>query len=249
MGPTNSAPAPHSGAPCLWLIPGILNKPSDPDSWQDRGVTETLHRTAFLAEKGEYMARPITRRIGLTRKSRKIAERICIYSGRNIHLLVHSNGGEVARRIIRWALEDRPDYVPMPKFASITFLAPACDADFDANYLNAAFRAGILGRVVVNRAENDFPLKLGRASKRVFGVIGLGYGDLGLVGPRNVDPLYVDRVEDEKFPGYRHGTFTSGNELNQTLASVWVTMRLAEYKFPHHADWRAVNHQDTETPR
>jgi len=115
--------------------------------------------------------------------------------------VVHSNGGDVLLRAL--ARTEFP-------FAECHFFSAACESSFDKNGLNAWLAGGRVGRVVCYTAGRDRAMQLAKWSTRLFGWMGLGYGTLGLTGPRHVAPAVADRVVEVVEPEYGHSDWWTG---------------------------------------
>jgi len=199
-------------------IPGILSKPEDSDGWTDRAVTWFHTHTKIKAEKFEYFAGPLTRRFKLGKVSRGLADLIVQYKDCEIYLLCHSNGGEVVTRTIQSLLIDHPS--SRAKIKSVHLFAPANSADFAKNWFNIALISKTVEHFFVYRGHDDKALQLGRLSRRLFGWMGLGYGDLGLVGPQNVDHRYTQRVVDHPDFAEGHSGFFTESQFCATMQTV-----------------------------
>jgi hypothetical protein len=215
--------------PVVIYVNGIMHEPGSADSWVRRAASWTTRKTRFDGEVFLYEAGPVTRRFTLNKRAKELAQMIAEYSDNELHLAVHSNGGEVLTRALREILQ-RPEAYPAAKIVSAHFLGPANDADFTKNWINSALIAGLVGHVHVYRATDDDALKWGRASRRLFGWIGLGYGDLGLVGPQNVEPSVVARVHDHPGVAPCHTCFFDEQHFTKTLTFVLENCDIAAGK-------------------
>ncbi len=81
------------------FVPGILNYPGRPTAWTDRAVTWVHTNTDSVAEKYEYMAFPLSRRIKALQRANGLAELMDHYDSYKYELIIaaHSNGCEVTR--------------------------------------------------------------------------------------------------------------------------------------------------------
>lgn len=195
------------------FVNGIWNLPSDSRGWNDRAVTWIQTRTEHRAEKFEYFAAPLTRRVFQSRHAADLLDLLRSYTRpghREIHLVAHSNGADLALR----ALASYRHYL-----TSLHLFSPACEPDFILNGLNIRLASRLCGIIPIYIAGQDRAMKLAQLSRTLAGWLGLGYGTLGLDGPRNLCPLYVDLV-----PVYREATY--GHSDWFTPANFERTMQL-----------------------
>lgn len=200
-------------APVYIAVNGILTLPGSSRAWTDRATTwfHSESRALIQAEKFEYFATPLTRRLRQHAHARDLADLIRSYAGRRIHLIGHSNGCDLILRAL--ALDSTP-------LASIHLIAAACDEDFNRNGLNNALLFDQLGAVHVYTSPDDAALKwAARPSRALLGWLGLGYGILGLVGPQRVLE-YADQrhlVHRYDRPGFGHSTWFADPHFDATL--------------------------------
>lgn len=156
---------------------GIRTGTKENKNWGPKFSHHMLVR-GYIAEEYRYSTWAITRRIGLDRHVRAIAEKLRRYSnnGWDIVLVSHSNGCEMDRRLM-------VNEGIVPK--QVWWYAPAVEADFSKNGLNY-FLSKHQTIVNVFASEKDFVLKhvAGWSRKLTFGK--LGYGSLGHTGPVNL---------------------------------------------------------------
>lgn len=161
------------------FINGILTFPGGAGNWTGRAVTHTILNTPHAAEKVEYLSfATIHRLLGQHGRKKKLARVISFYerAGWTIHLVAHSNGGDVVFDALR--------YLNFPRIATITLFSPACGNDFARLGVRAAQLSGAIGAVRIYIANNDGPLRLAGSW---LGAL-FGYGKLGRVGPVNHVP-------------------------------------------------------------
>lgn len=191
---------------------GILNFPGSAHGWTDRGVTWIHRNTDHRAEKFEYFAGPLSRRIWQQGHADDMAALIRQYRGWEIVVAVHSNGADLLCR----ALRNLPDMT----IHEAHLISPACEADFRANGLNEALESGRVGTAVVYVAGRDKAMWLARASRAVFGFLGLGYGDLGRVGAVGVSDAakkHLGRVDE---PEFGHCDWFEPDEFDFTMRRI-----------------------------
>jgi pimeloyl-ACP methyl ester carboxylesterase len=162
-------------------INGILNFPGKATNWTGRAVTHTILTAGQPAEKVEYLSfATFHRMIGQRNRAKKLARTLSFYRGWNIHLIAHSNGGDV--------VFDALKYLGWPRIESITLFSPACGNDFRKLGVRAAQDAGQIGRVRIYIGGKDGPIRLASTFLgRLF-----GYGKLGKDGPVNHDPITTE---------------------------------------------------------
>lgn len=153
-----------------WIcVNGILTNPGDAEGWTDRAVTWLNLRTAGKAEKFEYAAGAITRRIRQQWRAEAIARMAAFYitGGFEVVFVAHSNGCDLVARVLAqlWPA----------KIRSAHLFAAATDGDALAHAINEQQ----LGTLHLYGSANDGAMKLAAVSRRAFGWLGLGYGDLG----------------------------------------------------------------------
>lgn len=150
-------------------VNGILNRPGDSEGWTDRAVTWLHTRTRFHAEKFEYAAFMLTRRIRQQARAEAIARMTDYYfaAGFDVNFVGHSNGCDLIARVM--ALRPQREFGHLHLFAAATewtALAPS------------RFRHATLYVSAGDRA-----LRLARLTRTLGGWAGLGYGDLGRIVP------------------------------------------------------------------
>lgn len=168
------------------FVNGIMTNPESVDSWTDRAEQWIDTNTSDKATKMEYRSGVLTRRLYQNERVRNLQTVAKRYLGQKIVLVAHSNGGDIVQRLIAKG---------MPKISEIHLIASASEADFKKNGFNRALRHGNLEKITVYVSPVDNALKKARWSTRLFGWMGLGYGYLGLVGPKNVEDSIKDKVK------------------------------------------------------
>jgi hypothetical protein len=207
------------------FVNGILSWPSDADGWTDRAVTWTNIRTESVGEKYEYVCGPLTRRLKQQRRAEGLAK-MCRYYANcvgqdphetgpeqpwEIHLVGHSNGCDIILRTLKL----------LPRFMrikSVHLIAAACEADFDANGLNEKLWNGQLGRVEVYTGGEDHALKFATLTGHFLSPFGLGYGSLGLTGPKNAADDH--RIVEHHEPFFGHSTWFEPVQFPTTLTHI-----------------------------
>lgn len=161
--------------PRVWIcINGILARPGDAEGWTDRAVTWLHLHTGDQAEKFEYAAGPLTRRLRQQWRAEAIATMCSYYlrAGYEVSLIAHSNGADLVERLIASH--------PLYRFRTVHLFAPACTGDTLRGALQCdPTDCGGIGALHLYGSAHDTALKLAALSRRLFGWAGLGYGDLG----------------------------------------------------------------------
>lgn len=198
-------------------INGILNNPGDAEGWTDRAVTWLHLRTGVKAEKFEYATGALTRRLRQQWRAEAIAKMARFYfaAGFEVSFMAHSNGGDLFERVLDLL---REDFRNMGwKVRSAHLFAPASDGTEAVR----ALRDGDLGTLFLYGSTADKALALAAQSRRWFGWVGLGYGDLGRRIPAfaagHADLPVIAHNDDTQ----EHGTwFTRGPDFEATMRRV-----------------------------
>jgi pimeloyl-ACP methyl ester carboxylesterase len=103
---------------------------------------------------------------------------------------------------------------PVLRVHSAHLIGGAAQESFKTNGLNAALRAGRLGRVAVYFNPGD-PVLLGHRWWKY-----LGYGKLGLNGPTDVAADVAHLVTAVKCPGVGHSGYFAGDQFARTMRMV-----------------------------
>lgn len=187
-----------------FYINGIMNKPENATGWTDRATTWThVNRSDdfCFAEKLEYFVDPFFRRRKQQKLAQKFAKRISFYESDewDIYLVGHSNGCDIILRILK--LLDNNQIIK-----EIHLVSPACCSDFEKNGILDYIRLEKVGKVKVYIAGSDKAMKVATLSSKLFGFIGLGYGDMGGMNPNHLRTIIGQRnVIYEK--DYGHSTW------------------------------------------
>lgn len=195
----------------LWIcINGIRTNPSAQDAWTDEMTSAINVRTpdGVKAEKFEYYCSALLRRWGQAKRATALAQRIALYRsvGYRIVLVGHSNGCDLIARVL----------LSGTKADSVHLIAPAANDDDFAT----AIAAGAVRRIHIYGSKRDEALVLASVSQRLVGILGLGYGSLGLRGPEFAR-AYPAHVRDHSNDAYGHSTwFRPRANLEHTLSLV-----------------------------
>jgi hypothetical protein len=198
------------------LVNGILTKTSDQHNWTNLAEAWIEEHDCGYADSYRYFCGPLDRSIDQDGRIADVGA-LCIErwaAGQTLTLVGHSNGAAVLCGVIRKYTILQVD--------ELHLIAGAELPDFEKNGLNAALRSGMVGRVVCHCSKDDDVLKLASLSRFLVGWTGLGYGDLGRVGPKNVDPdlLKAGRVVTRWNPGFGHSTYFAPDHFETTMRLV-----------------------------
>lgn len=193
-----------------WLIiPGILQKPEGIDDWADQARDWIHWQTNDRAVTYEYRSRALTRWRGQAARIRDCSDLARRYKGSYINVVAHSNGCD----IILAALRECTDIL----VSELHLFAAAAEASFDHNGLNVAAAQGRVGSINLYGSHNDKALKWATLSRRLFGWLGLGYGDLGRFGPRNVANSAEAITRELWRDHYGHSTWFDHDRFDETM--------------------------------
>lgn len=195
------------------FVNGIMNRPGSASGWTDRACTWIgRNLDGAHAEKFEYLALPLTRRLLQNRRAGHLAELIAQFDGAKIVLVGHSNGCDLICLALR--------KLAFLDVAEAHLISPACSADFSINGLNLALYSLRLGRVKVYVGEKDRAMRLAHWSGKILGLVGLGYGTLGLNGPINVQAENVANVSTVYFSDFDHSTVFEAQNFDRLMRSI-----------------------------
>lgn len=197
------------------FINGILTRPGDENGWNDKAVTWTnkwFLQDCRAGEKYEYFTWATTRLFKQQMRAIKLAKMISFYpeiEDFDIVLVGHSNGCDIILRTLKliWGR----------KIKALHFFAPACDSDL--------YRNGLYDRVALTKqietiriyiGGKDEAMKLAKLSQLIFGIFGLGYGNLGGVDPKSIRKVLGDHSVIFQ-PNYGHSTWFNDDNFDTTM--------------------------------
>jgi predicted alpha/beta hydrolase family esterase len=160
----------------VYIVPGINNADS-PADWDERAQALVQNYFGIDCERYQYHAGAITRSVNQSKRIADVSAWLIRNQGRRIICIGHSNGCELLCK----ALHNNPAV----KVAELHLIAGACSSNCDRNRLNIAARRGQFLRTVCYVSSGDAVLGAAQWTSWL-NIIGLGYGDLGKVGPKNV---------------------------------------------------------------
>lgn len=190
------------------FINGILNRPENVNGWTDEAESWIENNTNFAAQKYEYKCGVLTRRIFQKERVNQLHEVIDKLHG-EVVLVGHSNGCDIIERLIRIGVAVK----------EIHLIAAASEHDFRKNRYNLAMAQGTVGKIFIYCSPEDEYLTKARISTYLLGWCGLGYGYMGLVGPKYVLPAFKDRVQ-VIYKNYKHSEWVNKTNLDNTLRMV-----------------------------
>lgn len=192
------------------FVNGILNSPENVDSWTDHAVEWVNNKTDSKADKMEYRSGVLTRRWFQSARVENLQSICKKYVGNKIVLVGHSNGCDIIQRLIAKGF---------PKINEIHLIAAASEADFKKNGFNHALKLNKVEKIFVYMSPIDEALKKAKWSTILFGWLGLGYGYLGLVGPKNESSEFFGRVIVHK-EDMGHSQWFSKKNFDNTMRLV-----------------------------
>lgn len=166
-----------------FFVNGILTNPGDIHGWNDR-AERAFENAGLIADRYEYKSGAITRFLGQQKRVNDIAE-ILSEINRRIIYVGHSNGCELFSKLIQ-----KTDL----EFDAVHLFAPATWADFDSNGFNEALEDKRIMNLFIYGSKKDNTLKWGNRLTGWLKFSGLGYGDLGYSGVKNVRESVSHRV-------------------------------------------------------
>lgn len=181
---------------------GILTKPGVIDNWNVRACTWVDQQTKYRAERYEYASDAIFRRIGQEQRVKDLQTVVHRLSGGDIILVGHSNGCDLIERLVKRNVH---------YFKEIHLIAAASENDFRKNGYNDALRKNGVGQIFIYHSPLDEALKQAKWSTRLFGWLGLGYGYLGLTGPKYISKEVQHKVISIERPFNHSEWFTESN--------------------------------------
>lgn len=190
------------------FVNGILNNPENVSGWTDLAEEWIETNTPFKANKMEYRSGALTRRIKQNDRVYNL-QKICMaYGGDKIVLVGHSNGCDIIQRLINKGL---------PKIHEIHLIAAASEHDFRKNGFNTALKLSNVDKIHIYTSTSDEALKKAKSSRVFLKWFGLGYGYLGLVGPKYIASEVVDKVVVHERNEYRHSDWFKADNFQQTM--------------------------------
>jgi pimeloyl-ACP methyl ester carboxylesterase len=198
------------------FINGIRTPLTD-RAYSDPQAAWNLRAEAWCEERGihnhtyRYYTPAVTRFLHQAQFAEIAKEKIddC-YQPRTV-LVGHSNGADICIRAAKLC---------KAKIDQLVLIAGAADERFDANGLNDLLLEQKVRRVSVWWSASDDTLLGARTWTSWLRPFGLGYGWLGLVGPKRVSPLVKHRVLTRVYTGFRHSTYFTEQQFPLTMRHI-----------------------------
>lgn len=191
------------------FVPGIHQRPAGFDDWADRAVEWVEDHSTDAARAYEYRCRWWQKTLGQRRRVDHCAQLLNSRADYRRVVVAHSNGCAIALDLLK--------RYPRMAVETMHLFAAAAPASFDANGLNAAFARGQLGELFLYGSDQDAALWLGGASRFLLGWAGLGYGDLGRVGPKHMADAAAIRTVREWRNDFGHCDWFSPRHFDFTM--------------------------------
>lgn len=174
------------------FVNGIMCRPGDAQNWNGRAVTWCQKNTTSASVMVEYFCTPLGRAFFQKHRAEKVAAVIEEFLDWEIVLVGHSNGTDLILKAL--ALMD------WPRIEAVHLVSAACEEDFSLNGLNDALERDRIGHVHVWMSGRDSALHVAKCR------IGrwLGYGVLGLDGPKNRSAPAFSKTTVTAWPSRDH---------------------------------------------
>jgi hypothetical protein len=196
------------------FVNGIGNMPSSAFEWTDE-ATLYLQSLGIRAEAYEYCTTFINRWIKQDSRVKNFAHKVQSWADKGFTpvLVGHSNGCDIIIKSLKH-LHNVYDI-------ELHLISAAAEPDFRKNGLNKALNNGQVKRCVIYIAGKDFALKyLASWSRKVLGWLGLGFQNLGYIGPRHVNPYIVKKLATVVEKDYHHSSWFSHENFPRTMRQV-----------------------------
>lgn len=200
------------------MAEGINNQPESWDDWLNRIIPIVNQRADWRGQGTFYATTALTVEANEPERVQTFADILKAYPGVEAHAIGHSNGTRVV--LDGWKACD-PIASRRPKLTTVHLLCGACDADCDANGINAGILGGTLGDVFIYVAKDDMAMRVEDTivGKTLFD-LPEGHVPLGLAGPRNLNPLAASQVHVIEWPDFGHSTCWDEGHFNDTVTQI-----------------------------
>lgn len=188
------------------VVNGILTHPSDTQAWTDRAERWYQDRN-IICTRYEYFSGALTRFWGQGRRVNQIKD-LLLEIEKPIVYIGHSNGCELFTRLIKSTKIE---------FEAVHLLAAATESDFEDNGYNEAFKECRINKLYLYCSEMDHTLKKGNQMTGWMKFLGLGYGALGLYGPKNMSAKAALNTVVDWQNEYRHSDWFKPWIFSETM--------------------------------
>ncbi len=212
---------------CFLFVPGILSDADNNFAWHAAAARSVrrLSGGQFDGEAFDYELElipgvPIRWMPKMQRKVRELAEVLLEFHDCELHVAVHSNGGNMICEALRLLLKMGGSELHGLHLTSLHLIAPSCESDCRKNLLNEAVLLDLVSQVFLYQPGRDGAVRLGHAMKFLFGWAGLGHGNLSVAGFRHVADGVQGRFHTLQFPEANHTSLLSKTALEHTLKTI-----------------------------
>jgi hypothetical protein len=190
------------------VVNGILTRPGDIQGWTDKSERWYEQRD-ITCLRYEYFSGAVTRFLFQNDRVQDLRE-ILAEIKRPMVYVGHSNGCELFSRLIKTGGH---------RFEAAHLFAAAVDPDFsdEGNGFNRALREGHLQKLYLYCSKNDKALRGGNFLTGWLKRFSLGYGNLGQVGPRNLDMNISHTVQIMWNNNYGHSDWWKPENIESSL--------------------------------
>lgn len=188
------------------VVNGILSNPSDISGWTDL-FEDFYQNEGYSCSRYEYFSGAITRFI---KQGKRVEELSKIIKRINNPLVYvgHSNGCELFGRLMKESDST---------FESAHLFAAAMNSDFKENGLNYALLTKRVKKIYLYCSTRDLVLKNWASKTSFLKFMGLGYGTLGLTGPKNVLEQVNHKVETTWSDSFDHSDWFKPENIQKSF--------------------------------
>lgn len=178
--------------------------------WTEAAAQWIDRNTEDSAEQFSYWCDVLFRRLLQQKRARELAKILETWDGRRIVLVGHSNGCDLICRALK---------LTSVKVAEVHLFAGAVDSSFTKNGLNEAIRQERVGGLFIYSSASDEALRIAGLSQ-VFSWLGLGYGNLGLTGPKDATDLAKEHTKEVRRDSYGHSDWFLAANFDSTMRMI-----------------------------
>lgn len=189
--------------PYYVFIGGILGDPESANEFSDKAEAYVeMNVKGAHATTLPYRSDVVFRRMGQEERVNNLDLILSRLDGRKIILVSFSNGGDIVERMTK-----RNKF----EIEEIHLVASASENDFRKNGYNKALSEDMINKMFVYYSKKDKALQKAKWSSYLLSWVGLGYGFLGLTGPRNLLGRFKHRVAALEYDLDHNEYFNSDN--------------------------------------